>query len=622
MSHNILSLRDQVLNNKNLTLMIIDFLNLRDLGNLLLVNKIFLKIIDSAHSKWRYECLNYFIPYSKPLNYLPTFNNWKKIFKNNILNYFKWNQFNHLEISNMKSSLYHNLIKGTPFPRLHKTCMYIENDPNTPLQLYLIDMLYQEQELYYELDETLQQNNSLENNSLIKTEFIYYLPEIIQYANLIKTNQKLIHALFKYRWVILDDNIDLVDTFYYQIPPLMIIKLISDTLSKFCILTSSFLLEIKSFEEFIEAYKAIYQRYVNLAIDFNDKYQNISIIINYIYDSLGLTDINCPKFSILRICMKIWNIKVLFVIKDQLVENIKRYSEKVINAIFNKKILNNNSFTLANEITHNSVQSFSTANSSMNSFNNSLQFQKTDQIEDSKNEIEDEVGSLSEIFSMINDLLCDEYSVYQMNLTYFENNNEISLKNENSFCLTLGQKIENCLLHSEKQIKITIHKILDNFSVYTKKFIPRFQLKILQIVSKTIENFVNNNILYKQFEYFMSNNKSPINNSLDEKNECNYENNFLFLFLLQKTNNYNVVNYYMNKNSDEINYIYNIICDVRKWFLNEEGRLQMNNKKVEKELKKRRLLNISFSPSQKQLLSFSSITTSNDIEAVEKEMKD
>ena len=61
---------------------------------------------------------------------------------------------------------------------------------------------------------------------------------------------------------------------------------------------------------------------------------------------------------------------------------------------------------------------------------------------------------------------------------------------------------------------------------------------------------------------------------------------------------------------------------MRKWFLNEEGRLQMNNKKVEKELKRRKLLNISFSPSQKQLLSFSSITTSNDIEEVEKEMKE
>ena len=212
-----------------------------------------------------------------------------------------------------------------------------------------------------------------------------------------------------------------------------------------------------------------------------------------------------------------------------------------------------------------------------------------------------------------------------MNLTYFENSSDISLKIENYFCLLLKQKIEHCLNYSEKQIKITIKKILDtfgNFSVYTNKFIPRFQLKILQIISETIEKFVNTNILYKNFEYFVNNNKSSINTYLDGNNECNYEHNCLFLFLLQKTNNYNVVNYYMNKNSDDIIYIYYLICDVRKWFLNEEGRLQMNNKKVEKELKRRKLLNISFSPSQKQLLSFSSITTSNDIEEVEKEMKE
>ena len=207
-------------------------------------------------------------------------------------------------------------------------------------------MLYEEQELYSELDEILQQNNSLAKNSFIKTEFVYYLPEIMQYVNLIKKNRKLINTLFKYRWLILDDSIDLIDTFYYQIPPLMIIKLIFDTLTQFCILTSSFLQEIKTYEDFIEVYKTIYQRYVNIAIDFNDKYQNLSIIINYIYDSLGLTVINCPKFSILRMCMKIWNSKVLFIVKDQLVENIGKYSEKVLNTIFYKENLNNSLYRL------------------------------------------------------------------------------------------------------------------------------------------------------------------------------------------------------------------------------------------------------------------------------------
>ena len=212
---------------------------------------------------------------------------------------------------------------------------------------------------------------------------------------LIKKNRKLINTLFKYRWLILDDSIDLIDTFYYQIPPLMIIKLIFDTLTQFCILTSSFLQEIKTYEDFIEVYKTIYQRYVNIAIDFNDKYQNLSIIINYIYDSLGLTVINCPKFSILRMCMKIWNSKVLFIVKDQLVENIGKYSEKVLNTIFYKENLNNSLYIQTNEITPNSIHSFSTTYSSMNSFSNSLQFQKSD-----INEIEDQIESLSEFFSI------------------------------------------------------------------------------------------------------------------------------------------------------------------------------------------------------------------------------
>ena len=36
------------------------------------------------------------------------------------------------------------------------------------------------------------------------------------------------------------------------------------------------------------------------------------------------------------------------------------------------------------------------------------------------------------------------------------------------------------------------------------------------------------------------------------------------------------ISWLKNKNSDDIIYIYYLICDVRKWFLNEEGRLQMN----------------------------------------------
>ena len=83
----------------------------------------------------------------------------------------------------------------------------------------------------------------------------------------------------------------------------------------------------------------------------------------------------------------------------------------------------------------------------MNSFSNSLQFQKSD-----INEIEDQIESLSEFFSIINDLICDEYSVYQMNLTYFENSSDISLKIENYFCLLLKQKIEHCLNYGKSWI--------------------------------------------------------------------------------------------------------------------------------------------------------------------------
>lgn len=55
----------------------------------------------------------------------------------------------------IRNGLYADLKECETIPRLRRTNMYVENDFNSPLQIFLYDFLYEQQDLYENYDNKL-----------------------------------------------------------------------------------------------------------------------------------------------------------------------------------------------------------------------------------------------------------------------------------------------------------------------------------------------------------------------------------------------------------------------------------------------------------------------------------
>ena len=628
----------QVLNNKNLFILIINYLHIKDLLRLTQVNKHCNILISLYQPKWRYECISFFSSVPKSRNFFETNNSWKKIFKENLLISLKWNKNSNNDIIKMKNSIYHNLHSFSPFPRLHKQSSYIENDTNTSFQLYLYDMLYEEQALYTELDEAFQNSKNLKIalNNILKSDFDTYVFDINKYIKAFKNRNKkdqISQILLKLRWYIFDEGMfNKVNgmILFIQFPPLFIVQLLAQTMISYCKMIAFYLMEISSPVDLINEYMMRYKKYVDVIIDINDKYQNLSIMINYVYDAMEFTVNNIPKFSLIRMCMKIWNINVLRVIKTKLTESIKKYIDIIIDRDFKEVIPPScecNNIDMLNKARSNSTinHSLSTACSSISTLNGTINFVM--EIEQ-RNSIQNE--DLIDILSMLNDTLCDEYSVYRINLSNFDNTNDIISKIENDYCEIIRSKLENIFYIYEKQICDVCHRlfsIINSGDHYIMKFLPRLQIKVLSVIFETIKTYIKNQLMYKNFVMFWEINKQYINTlpesgTISIENIPDFEEAFIYSFLLDKCNNRAMVNIFIAQYYKESNSIFYLISDTKKWFLDKEGKIQMFNRKVEKELKRQNLFNLDLSPYQKKFLSFFALTTMEDLASFENEMKE
>lgn len=133
--------------------------------------------------------------------------------------------------------------------------------------------------------------------------------------------------------------------------------------------------------------------------------------------------------------------------------------------------------------------------------------------------------------------------------------------------------------------------------------------------------------MYKNFVMFWEINKQYINTlpesgTISIENIPDFEEAFIYSFLLDKCNNRAMVNIFIAQYYKESNSIFYLISDTKKWFLDKEGKIQMFNRKVEKELKRQNLFNLDLSPYQKKFLSFFALTTMEDLESFENEMKE
>ena len=595
--------------NGNLVLLIISYLNLKDFSNLLQVNKYFYKLSNHLQNKWRDGCINFFnFSIENTSISLITQTDWKKLLKKNITIHNLWNSYLSNEILDMKENIYKQLKDLNPFYRLRKQNKYIESPANSILQTYLIDMLYDEQNLYNELDNFfMKENNNFSYENQKHFPFEKLIDNIQSYITLIKENNNLKKLFIELRWYIISNNNFSLSK---KILPIYIIKLLSLTLTGYCSIVVNYINDISRSNNIIYEYNLRYKNYCQMAIDLNEKYQNLSICINYLYDSIHFTKISKPKFSIIRLCMRIWNNSCLNKIKNNIITSMRLYGEEIIKTNLRELINNvpsslNSTFSVSTDV---SSQYLIYINNPLNKFNDFFY----------------------EMFSLINDTLCDEYNVYKINHSYFNDSNELVSIIENNYINSLTNQINNVIISycntkdPNNTNYSTLYSFIKNFIIYLKnntynifsKLIPKFRMKIFESVYYIFKLHINEIIL----NIFL-NIKNNINND-NNINNINFKSFEIYKILCDNCNNdIDKVNYFLNWYNNQNNSLIDLLNVCMKWFIEEQGKIINKNKQIEKEIIKRNLTFIDqMTEKNKILTSFSSIFTIEEIQTIDQEL--
>ena len=600
--------RISTLENGNLVLLIISYLNLKDFSNLLQVNKYFFKLSNHLQNKWRDGCMNIFsFVLSNSSLSLITPTDWKKLLKKNIIIKQLWNNILSNEILEMKQVIYKELKDIYNLPRIRKQNKYIESFANSELQIYLMDMLHEEQNLYNELDNYfIKGHNNFSSENQKHFPFEKLIDNIQSYIQLIKQNNNLKQILIELRWYIFNNNNLNISK---QILPLFILKVLSLTLMGYCAIIVNYINDISRAEDIINEYNIRYKNYCQIAMDTNEKYQNLSICINYIYDSINFTKISYPKFSILRLFMKIWNSCCLNKIKNNLIESLRTSGEELIKFHL-KELISDSRKSLISSLTLSTDYSSKYSihiNQLINKFNDSFY----------------------EIFSMLNDTLCDEFIVYKINHSHFKHSNELISLIENNYITSLINQINNIIFKfydkSKDILKINfqaLYSFIENliFDLKNKsyhifsKIIPRFRIKIFECIYNILKNQLNKIIL----QIFLN-----LQDNIKEcKDNINYENFEVFEILCKNCNNdYDKVSNFLNWYNEQKYSLIGLLNKCMKWYIEEQGKIINKNKQIEKEIKKQNLTFIdNISQKYKLLASFSIMLTIEDIKKIDKDL--
>ena len=413
-------------------------------------------------------------------------------------------------------------------------------------------------------------------------------------------------------------------------PILYIVKLISITITLFCrenICYLNCIFNENKNVELIKEYIKRFNNFVQAATYINKQCENINIVFNYLDRDILNNYPHFPKFSIFRLCMKIWYTEMSSILTEDnnsLLTKIKNstlelFSQFIYEDLTNFKI--NNSFQ---SFLFNSNQSsslffkskgefnLSTSISLFNSNSNNQTVSSTicpfgSYYEDSNIKytiIEKSLGIIYETFS-------DEYSVYLFNLSNIDTNNYYDdiEKNiidliENSIQKMFNYNININCDDSKNLLKSIVDKILNYFNGYffSQKILKKLKKRIYSHVVFTLKNLIFEQIGIKIGENFKNNNDSNII-------EININEKFLnelHQYLSEQKN----ISIKKNELKIIVSKIKNIessldaIQELDKWLEKEIQLIEINDKKVLKELDKNNISS-SYNKLQRYLLSFS-----------------
>jgi hypothetical protein len=437
-------------------------------------------------------------------------------------------------------------------------------------------------------------------------------------------NNKIVDNLEElYEKYIIDD--ELIDKLFTKEknPFFYIIKLIYITINSFCLSKISHLLytflntQVNKKEArktiLINEYLKCFNNFVDSCTIIDEKCVNINLAMNYLYESLLEGYPKFPKFSIYRMCLKIWFATInthligqntlLYEIREILSAvfsetlksellgkfeegNIYNFtSTKSVNTEKEKKFYLSTSFSLFQSISY--IDNINSLNDFSSQFNPINVYDKNDK----------HYKILEKGLSIINDTFSNEYSVYFLNSSIIDTNNFYdNLVYSLIECIKcyIAEVFNVYIYKNESSAKAIIDNIFNYFDNYFYKnfIIPNLQNKIYEAVYLCIKN---NLLEFAKNKYFEQDNhikKNEIN--LNQKSvfgsaETNWCSNiksssFFDINYEESDNNININNNNKNKHKEEIiNYIIsNIPYEINKNSTQTkvEEKLELINQKI------------------------------------------
>ena len=406
-----------------------------------------------------------------------------------------------------------------------------------------------------------------------------------------------------------------------NVPFFYIIKLIYLSIKIFCKATICHLLNYYSnIEEnktedgkyLINEYLLCFNNFVDSCILINNKCTNINVAMNYLYDALFEKYPNFPKFSIFRMCIRIWFTEanthligqntLLSQIKDKLASI---FSKNLKEELYNKIKNNRNNTYNSKSVNFAKSKSFGLNSSYMLFKSDNPTSKKNDYlspfdfgskyITNTYNNSDKQYKILDKGLSIINDTFSNEYSVYILNLSTIDTNSfyhELLSNFNNSIKYYIDEIFNSFLNDSNFNAKDIIDNIFNYFDNYFFKsqILPKLRKNLYEKVYLELKN---NLLEYSKNKYLDSSffkNKDEnnfISKSISTSTKSNMSANMNCKSLLKSSifafnNDLNFDKLDANENN-EINYeIYKkeIINYIKK-------NIEFNNKSINNEIERK-----------------------------------
>ena len=372
-------------------------------------------------------------------------------------------------------------------------------------------------------------------------ETIYYTYKEIE-NNKIEDNLEEIHE----KYIINDELINKL--FKQEKNPLFyLIKLIFISIKIFCKCAISHLLykfhilkETKREERkaiLINEYLKFLNNFVDTCTLIDEKCVNVNLAMNYLYEKLFKEYPKFPKFSIYRMCLKIWfaEINTHLIGKNTLLFKIKEilstiFSETLKENLLNKMDKDNNIFSLHTKSVINeksktfnlktSISLFKSINLSCTEQTNNNIYPKFESINVYDNE-DKQYKILEKGLSIINDTFSNEYSVYFLNSSIIDTNifyDNLIYNIEKSIKYYINEVFNVYIYEKDSCVKYIIDNIFKYFDNYFYKnfIIPNLQNQIYETVYLCVKNNLLELTINKYLHRF--NNIKGNNNNVNNTN--------------------------------------------------------------------------------------------------------